>query len=217
MNRRTMAGAAALLTAPLVAILSALTQPSLSDHAGKQVAGLTEHRDATILALSLNTIAVVLLVAGAIWLALELGRRAPRLALAGGILAVFGSLVVVFENGIAAATPSIVSGLDPAQATATLDRINSSAAVSGLEPLSLLGDIGLAILGFAAVSVGAPRWTAAAVTLGALGEGVGFATGTRTLIIVAFVILWVGLAQAVRTLAARPAPQGLAATALAAS
>ena len=73
------------------------------------------------------------------------------------------------------------------------------------------------MLGFAVVSVGAPRWTVAAIAVGALGEGIGFATETRALVIVAFVLLWAGLAQAVRTLAASRAGDQGAANALAMS
>ena len=204
MSKQSLAGAACLLAAPLIAILATLIQPTLSDEAADQVTALTDHRSAMIAAITLNTIAVVLLIAGAVWLALMLAPRVPRLALVGGGLAVLGSLVVLFENGIAAAAPSITSGLGATEATAVLHRIDSSTAVSGLEPLSLLGDIGLAVLGFAAVRVGASRWSAAAIAIGALGEGAGFATGTRALVIVAFVVLVIGLAEAVRALVAQP-------------
>jgi hypothetical protein len=113
--------------------------------------------------------------------------------------------VVLFLTGVGAAAPAIVHGLDPAQATSTLHHIKSSAAVSGLEPFQLIGDIGIALLGIAAIKAGAPRWAAAAIAVGALGEGAGFATGTKALVIVAFAVLFVGLAEAVRNLVAVPA------------
>ena len=136
--------------------------------------------------------------------------------MAGGVLGVFGLLVVLFENSVAAAGPAIVGALDRAQAAAVLDHVHSG-AVSALEPLSVIGDVGLALLGIAAVKAGAPRWAGAAIAAGALAEGAGFATGTRALVIIAFAVLFLGLLQAVRTLVASPAPQLAAAGAKAAA
>jgi hypothetical protein len=204
-TKSTIAGAAALLAAPIVVIAATLAQPTLSDDAAKQVTALTDHRSAALAGMALSMIAVVLLIAGIVWLAIALAPRAPRLAVTGGVLGVLGSLVVLFENSVGAAAPAIVAGLNPAQATAVLDRIHSTAAISALEPLSLVGDIGIALLGIAAVKAGAPRWAAAAIVIGALGEGAGFATGSKALVIISFALLFIGLLQAVRTLAARPA------------
>ena len=53
--------------------------------------------------------------------------------------------------------------------------------------------------------------------IGALGEGVGFATGTKALVIISFAFLFAGLLQAVRTLVTRAAPQPAAETAQAAA
>jgi hypothetical protein len=205
-SRSTIAGALALLAAPIVVIVATLTQPTLSGDSAKQVAALTYHRGAMITGMALGLIAVVLLIAGIIWLALTLAPRAPRLATAGGVLGVFGLLVVLFENSVAAASPAIVGGLDRIQATFVLDRIHS-AAISAVEPAALAGDLGLALLGIAAVKVGAPRWVGASIVVGALGEGAGFATGTKALVIIAFALLFAGLLQAVRTLVASPGRQ----------
>jgi len=199
-SRTTLSAAAALLLAPALAIIGVLIQPTMSDEAAHQFAALADHRGATIAGLVLGTVSAALLIAGVIWLASAVGPRAARLARAGGVLAVFGLLVVIFENGIAAAAPSVVNGLDPARAIAALDRVNNSAAVSSLEPLAIIGDLGLAILGVAVVRSGAPRWTALAMALGAFGQGIGFATASRGLVIAGFAVLLAGLAQAVRTL-----------------
>ena len=217
MPKRTIAGSLALLAAPIIVIAATLAQPTLSDDAASQVAALTDHRGAMITGMALSSIAVVLLIAGIIWLALALAPRAPRLAMAGGVLGVSGLLVVLFENGAAAAFPAIVGGLDPNQATSVLDRIHSGAAITALGPLSIIGDIGLALLGLAAVKAGAPRWAGAAIVIGALAEGAGFATGSKALVIIAFAVLFLGLLQAVRTLAASPVPRLAAAGAKAAA
>jgi hypothetical protein len=205
-SKRTLAGVVALLAAPIIVIAGTLAQPTLSDDAASQIAALTDHRGAMITSTALSTIAVVLLIGGLIWFALALAPRAPRLAMAGGVLGVFGSLVVLFENSVAAAFPAIVGGLDQIQATSVLDRIHSG-AITALGPLSIIGAIGLALLGLAAVKAGAPRWAGAAIAVGALAEGAGFAAGTKALVIIAFSVLFLGLLQAVRTLATSPAPR----------
>jgi hypothetical protein len=199
-SRSTIAGAVALLAAPIVVIVSVLIQTTLSGDPVKQAAALTSHHGPMIAGMALGMIALVLLIAGLIWLALALAPHAPRLALAGGVLSVFGLLVVLFQNSVDTAAPAIAGTLGPAQAAAVLDHIHSG-AISALEPLSLVGDIGIALLGIAAVKAGAPRWAGAAIVIGALGEGAGFATGTKALVIISFVFLFVGLLQVVRTLA----------------
>lgn len=211
MSKRTIAGAVALLAAPIIVIAGTLVQPTLSDDATRQVTALTDHRGAMITAMALSSIAVVLLIAGIIWLALALAPRTPRQAMAGGVLGVFGLLVVLFENGVTATFPAIVTNLDRIQATLVLHSIHSGAGLATLEPLSIIGDIGLALLGLAAVQAGAPRWAGAAVIAGALAEGAGFATGTKALVITAFAVLFLGLLQAVRTLVGSPGPRMAAA------
>ena len=204
LTKTKYAGAGALLLAPIVVIAANLARPTLSDDAAHQVAALTDHRTAMIAGIALDTVGVMLLTAGIVWLAFTLAPRAPTLAIAGGVLGVFGSLLVMLTNGIDAAAPAIVQGLDPVHATATLHRIQSSAAISGLGPIKLLGDIGIALLGIAATRAGAPRWAAPLIVIGALGEGAGFGTNTKAVVIVAFAVLFVGLVQAVRTFAAAP-------------
>jgi hypothetical protein len=214
--KRMTAGAVALLAAPIVVIAGTLAQPTLSGDAASQVAAFTGHRRAMITGVALGLIAVVLFIAGIAWLALALAPRAQRLALTGGVLGVFGLLIVLFENSVAAAGPAIAGRPGQIQATSVLDRIHSG-AISALEPLAVTGDIGLVLLGLAVVKAGAPRWAGAAIVVGALAEGAGFATGTRALVITAFAVLFVGLLQAVRTIAASPSPRPAAAGAKAAA
>jgi hypothetical protein len=200
-TRTTIAGPLALLAAPILVIVSALIYPTLSGDAARQVTALTSHRGAMITGMTLNMAAVVLLIAGLVWLAINLVPRTPRLAVVGGVAGVLGLLVVLFENSVTAAAPAIVAGLGRAQAISMLDRVHSG-AISALEPLALVGDIGILLLGIAVAKAGAPRWAAAVIAVGALGEGAGFATGTKALVIISFVLLFAGLLQAVRTLTA---------------
>jgi len=204
MPKPTVSGAIALVAAPALALVGVAVTPTMSDHTATQVEALTVHRSAMILGLTLQTVALGLLIAGIIWLSLVVRQRAPRLALAGGILGVAGALVVLFENGAAAAAATIVSHFDPATATAAVDRIHSS-ALAGLEPLSILGDLGLAILGYLAIKAGAARWTQMAIPVSALAVGAGFATGSKPLVVVAFAIQLIGVAGAAAGILGRPA------------
>lgn len=206
-SKSNLAGAAALVVGPLLALIFAIVAPSVSDDAGDQVAALGDHRSTVIFGLVLQTIAIVLLTAGTIWLAIVVARRAPRLGLWGGILGVFGSLVVLWEDGVSAAMPAIASGLGQAQATAVVDRVTSSAAISGLEPVTTVSDIGLVLLAVAAVRSGAPRWAAIAFAVGSFVETAGFATGTRALLLVGFALLVVGFAGVARALLGSPAAE----------
>ena len=205
MSKTTLAGVSALLLAPLTVFVGVAILPTVSDDAPAQVAALSDHRDAMIAGMALQTIAIALLIGGVIWLALALAPRTPGLAIAGSVLAVAGSLIPLWQDGVTATYPALVSALDPAHATTAIDQIHNSGAISALEPLALVGDLGLALLGLAAVKNGAPRWVAVAVTIGAFSEGAGFGSATRPLILAGFTILFVGLAAATRTVLTSPA------------
>lgn len=199
MSKPSLAGAAALLAAPLVVILAVAVVPTLSDEAGDQVAAFTGHHGAMVTGSILQGVSIVLLIAGAGWLATALASRTRSLAVTGGILTVLGSLPVVYDDGVHAAVGALASAGD----TAMVERIASSAGVKAVEPFSLVGDLGLALLGIAAAKAGAPRWTAAAIVVGAFGEGAGFATGTRPLVLAAFALLFVAFAVVVWMFAGR--------------
>ena len=190
MTRTALAARTALLSAPVLALVSAALSPSVSDG---DVGAMEAHRQAMLVGHAISSVSIVLLTAGTIWLALTLVRNAPRLALVGGVLGVAGSLVVLFEDGVSAAEPAVVAGSGHAQALMLVDHIEASAA-RGLEPLALLGDFGLALLAVAALRAGAARWSVVATAVGAFAEGIGFASGTRVVVIAGFALLFVGLA-----------------------
>lgn len=204
MPRPSIAGAICLIAAAPLALVGNLVMPTLSDEATDRVAALTQHRGPMILGQTLSNVGLVMLIAGTIWLAFRIGRASPKLALAGGILGVFGSLVVLFEAGVQASFASIVAGLDADHATTALDRIGASAAVKSLEPLSLVGDIGLVMLAVAAMRIGMPRWAAACLGVGALVEGLGFATAAKGVVAIGFALLFVGAVMVVRATLSAP-------------
>lgn len=191
------AGAAVLLAAPLLAIVGVATLPTVSDEAKAQVEAFADHRSAMIAGVTMQAISISLLIGGIIWLAYSLRGRVGRLAVVGGILGAAGSLVPLFEDGVNATGAAIVSVLGPAKAATVIDHIHSG-AITAVEPFSLVGDLGLALLGVAAVKAGAPRWVGAAVVAGAFAEGIGFGSSTRALILAGFAVLVAGLAQIVR-------------------
>lgn len=204
MSRPSIAGAISLVAAAPLVIVGTLVTPTISDKATDQTSALTDHRSAMIVGQTLSNIALVLLIAGTIWLALTIAPRSPKLALTGAIIGVLGNLIVLFEGGVQATFGSIVGSLDPTNAATAIDRVGSDAAVKGLEPLSLLAAIGLLILGIGAVRIGLPRLAAASLGIGALVEGVGFATSTKAVVVIGFVLLFVGAVMAVRAAASRP-------------
>lgn len=207
---RMLLGAACLVLAPVLEIVSALFQPSWSDDAGDVVAAYTDQRGAMIGALTLEMFALALLIAGTVWLAVALGRRVPALAFAGGVVGVAGLLVITFEQGIAAAAPSIVASLDPARATTVVHAVQSSAGVSTVEPLSVLNVVGFVLFAVAMYrSRTAPLWSGLALAAGSAVQTAGFAAGARGLIVAGFVVMLAGAARAGWALAIvlRPAPE----------
>jgi hypothetical protein len=128
---------------------------------------------------------------------------------------VAGGLVILFEDGISATTPSIVAALDPARAVTALDHVHSSVA-AGLDPLALLFDVGVVLLGFAAArAVDVPRWFAPALLVMQVAQAVGFGSATKPLVAVSFAAMCALFALLVRSLSATetwsPAHQAMAA------
>jgi len=198
MSKPARAGAVALVAGPVLGLVSMLVLPTLSDGGSDLVKALTAQHGAMVTGLTLQTLSIPIMIAGLVWLAITLVPHSPRLAVAGGIAGVAGGLVILFEDGVADSAPSIVSSLDPNHATTALDRISSSAAAS-VDPLALLFDLGVALLAFAAVRGGAPRWIAPTLTVCAFAQGVGFGSGARPLVAVAFAAMAVLLGLVVRS------------------
>lgn len=203
MSKIDRAGATVLLGALLVALVTNLVMPTLSDDGADRLAALTDHHTPMVVGMTLEVFSIALMIGGIVWLATAFRHRAPRLALAGGVLGFVGGLVVLFEDGLAAAAPAIAGTLGAEQAGSVLDHVHSSVA-GRAEPVSLLFDLGLICLGAAAVKAGAPAWLGAAVALGAIAEAAGLATGTRVLAVAGFAVLFLSLAGVVRVLAASP-------------
>lgn len=203
MDGMSRAGAGCLLVGTGIGLVSVLVQTTLSDSAGDQAVALLGHRGRMETGLVLNIAATVLVIAGVVWFTRLTHRVAPRLALVAGILGVFGYLAVLFDDALSAASAAAVRGLDVGQATSVVDRIGSGALVAP-GPLTIFGDIGLGLLGLAAVRLGVAWWAAAAIDVGALAQFAGFGAGSRALAAVGFAVLLFGLAMVVRTALGAP-------------
>lgn len=215
MSTSARVGAGVLLAAPLLALVSDVVTPTFSDDAVDRVAALADHHTPMVIGMTVEVLSIALMIGGIVWLASALRAHAPRPALAGGVLGVLGALVVLFEDGLAAASPAIVGTVGRAQAAGVLDAVHTSVA-GRIEPLSLLLDVGLICLGAAAVKGGAPVWLGVVLGVAAVAQGLAMATATRPLAVAAFAVLFVTLAGVVRVLAGSPAHQPARAAATAA-
>jgi hypothetical protein len=202
MSRLAYAGAASFLAAPILAAAGVLASTTMSDDAPTQVAALTDHRGAMIGGAVLQNLGIILFLAGMIWLATAVAPHARGLAAAGGILGVAGSLVILFEDGLSATLPGVVSALDPAQAATVVHQIHSS-LVAGLEPLAILQPVGCLLLALAALRAGVPRWAAGLFVVGGFVDTIGFAAASKPLTVVGFTLLLAGLLPLVRSLTGR--------------
>lgn len=196
-------GASCLVLAPLAGLVSVLVSQTVSGKAADQAAAFVEHPTATHVGLALNAIAAVLLVGGAVWFAWIAYERSPRLAMAGGVLAVLGMMSALFDDAVHVTGSVMVQGMSTVEATTALDPLTSG-GVFVVGPLSELGDVGIILLAIAALRFGVPRWAAAVLCAGVIGEGLGFAAGSRYLAAAGFALTAVGVATVVRTVFVRP-------------
>lgn len=198
MSAYARTGATCLVLAPIAGVVSVVVGTPVSSKAADQATAYVHHPAATHLGLAINAIAATLLVGGLVWFARVAYQHSPRLAMAGGALGVLGMLAVLFDDAVHVAGSVMVSDMSTAQATTALDPLTSGGVVA-VGPLSELGDIGIILLAIAALRFGLPRWAAAVLCAGVIGEGLGFATGSRYLAAAGFALTFVGLATVVRT------------------
>jgi hypothetical protein len=202
MSSYSRAGAACLVLAPLVGLVSMLVASTVSGKAADLATAFVEHPSATQAGLALNAVAASLLVGGLVWFAWITHRRAPRLAIIGGVLGVLGMLAVLFDDAVHVTGSIMVEGMTTADAKAALDPLTSG-GVFAVGPLSELGDIGMILLAIAALRLGLAWWAGAVLCAGVIAEGLGFATGSRYLAAAGFALPASGVATMTRTVFAR--------------
>lgn len=198
MSPLSRAGGACLILGPIAGIASVLIEPTVSLQAPDLAAAYAAHPGATHLGLGVNAVAAVLTVAGLIWFAGSTRTRSPRLAVAGGVLGALGMFSVVFDDAVHLTGSLVTGGMAAAQATPLLERLTSGGIVAaGI--LSELADLGMILLAIAALRIGVPKWASAVLCVGVIGQGAGFASGSRYLAAAGFAVALVGFTAVVRT------------------
>src|SRR5215467_9118098 len=96
-TRRGMA--VAMVAAPVLWLGSTLALPTAATDDGAIVAGIARHPDRWYWFALLITLGTMLVVPALLGITRLLRDRAPRLALAGGLLAQFGALISLVDSG----------------------------------------------------------------------------------------------------------------------
>lgn len=181
-----------MILVPLLGLVSAIASPPLESKAEAQLAEIARHPDRWYLYAIFITASCWVAVPAVIGVISMLADRAPRLALVGGALSLFGVLVAVGD-----ATTELMywqmagPGADRAQMVALSDRYDNAA---GASMVFALGGVVL-IAGLVLLAVGlwrlrrAPVWVAAAVPAGALVNIVGFSLSSN-LVVAASNVVW---------------------------
>jgi hypothetical protein len=195
--------AATMMLSPLLGLASAVASPSLRSSASAKLAEIAQHSDRWYLYALFVTASMWLLVAAVVGLTSMVAERAPRLALLGGGLALFGALVATGD-----ATTELMywqmgaPGANRVQMTALADRYENAVgsslvfAVGGLAVIA-----GLAILGVALWRLRlAPSWAAAGVPVGTVVNVIGFSANSNAVVIASNLVLlatlgWIGRLQ----------------------
>lgn len=164
-----------IASASLSLATAVILPPNRSD-LGAQVAGVAAHPDRFMAANLIALAALVLLVPALLGLVHALRDLAPRLALAGGGLALAGVMPVAVQIALGLVEWQMVKGgAERAQMVALLHRIEFSA---GFVPILLAA--ALPALGLVVISVGlwrasiAPAWVAGLLAGGAVALDAGF-------------------------------------------
>jgi hypothetical protein len=179
-------------------VVSTLVTPTESHDLAEQASAFTAHPVAAELGFGLEAIAAVLLTAGVIWFASRTHERAPRLSLAGGVLALLGILSIMFDDAVHLSSTVVVNGLTPEQGQPLLERLGSGGVVA-VGPLAEIADLGIILLAVAAARMGVPRWAVVTICVGVLVEGAGFGAGVGAVAAVGFALEFVGYTAVVRT------------------
>jgi len=173
--RRRLTGLSMIASAGL-SLATAVILPANHSDLGAQVAGVAAHPDRFLAANLLALASLVLLVPALLGLVHVLRERAPRLALAGGALALAGVMPVAVQIALGLVEWQMVKrGAERAQMVALLHRIEFSAGFVPILLAAALPALGLCFLAAGLWrSRSAPRWVAALLALGAVALDLGF-------------------------------------------
>jgi hypothetical protein len=194
-----------LVLAPLFAIASSVVAPAFKSDTREQIATIAAQPERWYWFTLLLLIGSILLVPALLWIAGLVRPRAPRLAGAGGKLAVLGAVIAVGDVMTQFVTWQMVKGgADPAQMAALLDRYQNAGGASIVFTVG-----GLAILvGCVLLTVGlirhrlAPSWAAVGLSLAVVANIVAFSAASNTGVLASWVLLLVAMVGIARPQAA---------------
>jgi hypothetical protein len=211
-RRLTLIAASCLVLAPVVALASTALAPTMSDDASAQLKADAAHHGSAVASVVLEIATVPLLVVAVLALTALTAKGSPAWARVGGALGLFGVLDLLFIGAVSAVQLEMVTGgAERSQMVALTERIQHS-AIGAAEPLTVVLAAGLVILADGlrrAKRISSAA--AAAIALGAVLEPVGFATGTRAVAILAFLLLLAGFGAVARSFVTPAASAAVAA------
>lgn len=186
-----------LVVAPLLVLLSVVAMPTAASSARDQILSIEVHPDRWYAFALLSLVSSALLVPALLEL-MALGRaRAPFGAIVGAGLCCVGAFVAVADSATQLVYWQMGTG-DRAAMLALAHRYEhafGAGAIFMVGGLSLL--VGSMLLGVALARARAvPMWAAAAVPIGIVANLVGFAAGSRFLLVASGVVLLAGFGRA---------------------
>jgi hypothetical protein len=199
---RRITAAISIVLGPLAVGIVRATVPAVNPQNGQAaIAAVVANPDMARISLAAGVVATLFLPFAVMGLTRLVMRRAPVLAMLGGVLALVGWAMVPSLLTRDAMTYEMAhSGANPAQLAALWDQVNANTAVSMLSIVFVVGhELGTLLfgIGLARAQV-VPLWAAAAMVLGMLLHPVAFVLGNRLLDILAFSLLVVGCVAAAR-------------------
>jgi len=204
---RRLAGAAALLLAPLAVGLLRATIPV--EEPGSVVTGreaigtIARHAGAQRLTIVFGVAAALLLPFAMITLARLVSRRTPVLGAIGGGLAIVGWAMVPVLVTLDVLGLELSKLGDTATSAQVWDRVQGNAAIGVFTAVFVAGHV----IGMLVLAVGlhrggwVPGWAALAIVVGDLIHPAGAFAASRPIEVVAFALLVIGLAPAAAALA----------------
>jgi hypothetical protein len=188
----------AMILAPLLGLVSALVAPALKGDAAAKLAEISQHQDRWYLYAVFITVSGWLLVPAVLGLISTVSKRAPRLALVGGGLALLGVVVAIGDGTVELMYWQMgAAGADRAQMAALADRYESatgSSLIFTIGGLALIGGLVLLAIALRRTRT-APAWAAFGIPLGAVVNIAGFSANSNALVIASNVVLLAALGR----------------------
>ena len=186
-----------LVLAPALVLASVVAMPTAASGAADQIAAIGDHPGRWYAFTLLSLVSSALFVPALLAL-MQLGRdRAPFASIIGAGLCAVGTFVAVADSGTQLVYWQMARG-DRGEMVALAQRYEHAAGATAFFTVGGLAFmVGALLLGIGLVRARAlPVWAAACIPTGIIVNIVGFASGSRTLLIASGVILVAGFGRA---------------------